>query len=168
MNSQISVKNKTGLGYDSHVNEFEVLDNVVDSVSPYTGNFKSTRADLSFAGLDDSVYKPKVSENIFSKDSLDTTASETSKESLEKPKTVRPSAPIIEDWKSDSCDPLSLLDGFTLVEDNAVLLETRFEEESIFVYVVPTDVTGSANLTLLSLFFRVTATKLSLGLLMLG
>ncbi|GJR77455.1 hypothetical protein Tco_0089820 [Tanacetum coccineum] len=131
MNSQISAKDKTGLGYDSHVNESEVLDNVFDSVFDshesdgdnnqvndrfkkgegyhavpplYTGNFKPSRADLSFARLDDSVYKSKVSETITSKDSLETTASETSKDSLEKPKTVRPSAPIIEEWESDSDD----------------------------------------------------------------
>ncbi|GKB72098.1 hypothetical protein Tco_0933510 [Tanacetum coccineum] len=54
-----------------------------------------SRPDLSFAGLDDSVYKTKVSETI-------TTASKTSKDSLEKPKTVRPSAPIIEDWDTNS------------------------------------------------------------------
>ncbi|GJS38009.1 putative ribonuclease H-like domain-containing protein [Tanacetum coccineum] len=41
--------------------------------------------------IDDSVYKAKVSKTI-------TIASKTSKDSLEKPKTVRPSAPIIEDW----------------------------------------------------------------------
>ncbi|GKB20521.1 hypothetical protein Tco_0854444 [Tanacetum coccineum] len=57
---------------------------------PYTGNYMPSRPDLSFAGFDDSVYKTKVSETI-------TTASKTSKDSLEKPKTVRPSAPIIED-----------------------------------------------------------------------
>ncbi|GKB90835.1 hypothetical protein Tco_0963107 [Tanacetum coccineum] len=59
INSQICAKDKTGLGYDSHVNENEVLNNVVD-IPPYTGNFKPARADLSFAGLDDSVYKSKV------------------------------------------------------------------------------------------------------------
>ncbi|GJX92429.1 hypothetical protein Tco_0345755 [Tanacetum coccineum] len=66
------------------------------------------------------------------------------------------------------CDLLALVDVFTPVEDNAVLLETRFEEESVFVFVVPTDVTSSVNLTLLSLFLGVTATNLSLGLLMIG
>ncbi|GKA73499.1 ribonuclease H-like domain-containing protein, partial [Tanacetum coccineum] len=59
INSQISVKDKTGLGFDSLVNESEVLDNVVDSHEcsqvndrfkksegyhavppPFTGNFK--------------------------------------------------------------------------------------------------------------------------------
>ncbi|GJY28777.1 hypothetical protein Tco_0404544 [Tanacetum coccineum] len=44
---------------------------------------------------DDSVYKTKVSKN-------ETSISKTSKDILEKPKTVRPSAPIIEDWDIDS------------------------------------------------------------------
>ncbi|GJW96770.1 ribonuclease H-like domain-containing protein [Tanacetum coccineum] len=123
INSQISVKDKTGLGFDSHVNESEVLDNVVDSHEcnqvndrfkkskgyhavppPFTGNFKPARADLSFAGLDDSVYKSKVSETITSVPNVETTVTKTSKDSLEKPKTVRFSAPIIEDWESDSKD----------------------------------------------------------------
>ncbi|GJR67470.1 integrase, catalytic region, zinc finger, CCHC-type containing protein [Tanacetum coccineum] len=53
-----------------------------------------------------------------------------------------------------SCyDPLALVDGFTLVEDNIYLLETRFDVEDIFVIVFPKDVTGSVNLTLLFLFF---------------
>ncbi|GJX22537.1 putative ribonuclease H-like domain-containing protein [Tanacetum coccineum] len=49
---------------------------------PYLGNYIPSRPDLSFAGLDDFVYKTKVSKTI-------TTASKTSKDSLEKPKTVR-------------------------------------------------------------------------------
>ncbi|GJY37779.1 putative ribonuclease H-like domain-containing protein, partial [Tanacetum coccineum] len=62
---------------------------------PYTGNYMPSRSDLSFAGLDDFVYKTKVSET-------ETSASKTSKDSLEKPKTVRPSAPIIKEWDTDS------------------------------------------------------------------
>ncbi|GKC24203.1 ribonuclease H-like domain-containing protein [Tanacetum coccineum] len=123
INSQISVKDKTRLGFDSHVNESEVLDNVVDSHEcnqvndrfkksegyhavppPFTRNFKPARADLSFAGLDDSVYKSKVSETITSVPNVETTVTKTSKDSLEKSKTVSPSAPIIEDWESDSED----------------------------------------------------------------
>ncbi|GKF71683.1 hypothetical protein Tco_0207797 [Tanacetum coccineum] len=65
-------------------------------------------------------------------------------------------------------DPLTLVDGFTPVEDNIGLLETGFDEEVVFVFVFPADVMGSVNLTLLSLFFGVTATNLSLELLMLG
>ncbi|GKE51819.1 hypothetical protein Tco_1486975, partial [Tanacetum coccineum] len=116
INSQISVKDKTGLGFDSQVNESEVLNNVVDSHKcnqvndrfkkskgyhavppPFTGNFKPARVDLSFDGLDDFVYKSKLSETITSVPNVETTVTKTSKESLEKPKTVRFSAPIIED-----------------------------------------------------------------------
>ncbi|GJR93648.1 putative ribonuclease H-like domain-containing protein [Tanacetum coccineum] len=71
INSQISVKDKTGLGFDSYVNESE---------------------------------KSKVSETITSVPNVETTVTKTSKDSLEKPKTVRFSAPILEDWESDSED----------------------------------------------------------------
>ncbi|GKG45590.1 hypothetical protein Tco_0498036, partial [Tanacetum coccineum] len=60
------------------------------------------------------------------------------------------------------CDMLALVDGFTPIEDNTGLLEPRFEEEAVFVFVFPDDVTGSVNLTLLSFFFGVTSTNLSL------
>ncbi|GJU06292.1 ribonuclease H-like domain-containing protein [Tanacetum coccineum] len=82
INSQISAKDKAGLGYDSQMNESEVVNSVFNSresdvdnslvndrfktgeafhaVSPpYTGNYMPSRPDLSFAGLDDSVYKAK-------------------------------------------------------------------------------------------------------------
>ncbi|GKE34929.1 hypothetical protein Tco_1454251, partial [Tanacetum coccineum] len=106
-----SAKDKTGLGYDTQMKESEVIhsvfnnrdsdenDNSVNDIfktgegfhavpPPFTGNFKPSKADLSFARLDDFVYNSKVSKTI------------TSKDSLKKPKTVRPSAPIIEDWES--------------------------------------------------------------------
>nr|GEW19891.1 hypothetical protein [Tanacetum cinerariifolium] len=70
----------------------------------YTGNFMPPRPDLSFAGLDDSVFKIAISETVTSVNETKTSASKTSKESMEKPKTVRPSAPIIEDWESGSDD----------------------------------------------------------------
>ncbi|GJT67230.1 hypothetical protein Tco_1018710 [Tanacetum coccineum] len=65
-------------------------------------------------------------------------------------------------------DPLALVDSFTSVEDNIGLLETRFDEEAVFMFVFPDDMTDSVNLTLLSLFFGVTTTNFSLELLMLG
>nr|GEV56953.1 ribonuclease H-like domain-containing protein [Tanacetum cinerariifolium] len=71
---------------------------------PYTENYMPPRADLSFVGLDISVFKFKVSETITSVPKIETNASKTSKDSLEKPKTVRPSAPLIEEWESDSED----------------------------------------------------------------
>ncbi|GKB35794.1 hypothetical protein Tco_0880736 [Tanacetum coccineum] len=66
------------------------------------------------------------------------------------------------------CDPLALVDGLTPVEDKASFLETRFEDESVLGCVFPEDATGSVSLTLLSLFFGVTAINLSPELLMLG
>nr|GEW77902.1 hypothetical protein [Tanacetum cinerariifolium] len=77
--SQLDANNKTGLGYGNHVNGCEANDsksvsdeedslvndrfkksNGNHAVSPtYTGNYMPPRADLSFTGLDDSVYKCK-------------------------------------------------------------------------------------------------------------
>ncbi|GJY34803.1 hypothetical protein Tco_0419272 [Tanacetum coccineum] len=70
---------------------------------PYTGNYMPSRPDLSFAGLDDSVYKTNVSETITSVPRNESTSSKSSKDSLKQPKYVRPSAPIIEEWEFD-CD----------------------------------------------------------------
>nr|GEU32142.1 hypothetical protein [Tanacetum cinerariifolium] len=134
INSQISPKDKTGLGYESQLNErdlnnkSDVFESASDSslnkskednnqatdrykasegyhaVPPlYIGNFMPLRPDLSFAGLDDSVFKFAISETVTSVHKTKTSASKTSKECMEKPKSVRPSAPIIKDWESD-CD----------------------------------------------------------------
>ncbi|GKF52607.1 hypothetical protein Tco_0159517, partial [Tanacetum coccineum] len=62
---------------------------------PYTRYYMPSRPDLSFAGLDDSVYKTKVNETKIS-------ISKTNKDIVEKPKIVRLSAPIIEEWDTDS------------------------------------------------------------------
>ncbi|GJV82263.1 ribonuclease H-like domain-containing protein [Tanacetum coccineum] len=132
INSQISVNNKSGVGFDSqmnknelhdcHLNKSEVFESASDSSvneieeknnqvndrfkkvegyhavpPPYTGNYMPSRPDLSFAGLDDSVYKTNVSETISSVPRIESTASKSSKDSLEQPKDVRPSAPIIEE-----------------------------------------------------------------------
>ncbi|GKD83174.1 hypothetical protein Tco_1350013, partial [Tanacetum coccineum] len=98
---------------NSGVNEIEEENNQVNDrfkkvegyhavPPPYTGNYMPSRPDLSFAGLDYFVYKTNVSETISSVPRIESTASKSSKDSLEKPKTVRPSAPIIEDWDTDS------------------------------------------------------------------
>nr|GFC00562.1 hypothetical protein [Tanacetum cinerariifolium] len=51
-----------------------------------------------------SVFKFAISETVTSVNEIETSTSKTIKESLKMPKTVRPSAPIIEEWKSDSED----------------------------------------------------------------
>ncbi|GKC54710.1 ribonuclease H-like domain-containing protein, partial [Tanacetum coccineum] len=108
---------------DSSVNEIEEENNQVNDrfkkvegyhvVSPpYTRNYMPSRPDLSFAGLDDSVYKTNVSETISNVPRIESTASKSSKDSLEQPKDVRPSAPIIKEWKSDSHDDCVIRPSF--------------------------------------------------------
>nr|GEW63033.1 hypothetical protein [Tanacetum cinerariifolium] len=112
---------------DIHMNESEVLNKVFDSCEsdednnqvkdrfkkneryyavppPYTGNYMPPRDDLSFARLDNSVFKSKVSETITSVPKIETNASKTSNDSLEKSKIIRSSALLIEDWESNSED----------------------------------------------------------------
>ncbi|GJR95568.1 ribonuclease H-like domain-containing protein [Tanacetum coccineum] len=135
INSQISAKDKTGLGYDGqmneselnniHMNESEVVHSVFNSREsdvddnlvndrfkigegfhavppPYTRNYMPPRPDLSFAGLDEYVFKSAVRKTTTSVPETETSISKTSKDIVEKPKTVRPSAPIIEEWDTDN------------------------------------------------------------------
>nr|GEY52117.1 ribonuclease H-like domain-containing protein [Tanacetum cinerariifolium] len=74
----------------------------LDVPPPYSGNYMPPRADLSFAIFDNFFFKSKVSETITSVPKIEINASKTCKDTLKKPKTVRSSAPIIEDWESDS------------------------------------------------------------------
>ncbi|GJT17576.1 putative ribonuclease H-like domain-containing protein [Tanacetum coccineum] len=60
------------------------------------------RPDLSFAGLDESVFQSAVRKTTTSVPETETNISKTSKDIVEKPKTVRLSAPIIEEWDTDS------------------------------------------------------------------
>ncbi|GKC93268.1 hypothetical protein Tco_1158710, partial [Tanacetum coccineum] len=125
INSQISVNNKSGVGFDSQMNENELHDchlnksEVFESASdssvneieeennqvndrfkkvegyhavppPYTGNYMPSRPDLSFAGLDDFVYKTNVSKTISSVPRNESTTSKSSKDSLEQPKDCNP------------------------------------------------------------------------------
>nr|GEV40780.1 ribonuclease H-like domain-containing protein [Tanacetum cinerariifolium] len=84
--------------------EVQSRNRVPCSSPPYIRNYMPPRADLSFAGLDDSVFKFKISETRTSVNENESIASKSSKEIREEPKTIRLSAPIIEDWESDSKD----------------------------------------------------------------
>nr|GFA50891.1 hypothetical protein [Tanacetum cinerariifolium] len=75
------------------------------------------RADLSFAGLDDYVFKFKISKTRTSANENELIASKSSEEIREEPKTVRSSAFIIKDWESDSEDEFATKSGQVL--DNA-------------------------------------------------
>ncbi|GJY06436.1 hypothetical protein Tco_0373490 [Tanacetum coccineum] len=71
---------------------------------PYTGKYMPLRPDLSFAGLDEYDFKSAVRKTTTSMPETKTCISKTSKDSVERPKSIRPSAPIIEEWESDSDD----------------------------------------------------------------
>ncbi|GJW82240.1 putative ribonuclease H-like domain-containing protein [Tanacetum coccineum] len=92
INSQITAKDKTDLGFDEQVNESEVLDNVFDS----------HESDGDDNPVNDRFKKSAVRKSTTSVPETETSISKTSKDILEKPKTVRPSAPIIEEWDTDS------------------------------------------------------------------
>nr|GEV19078.1 hypothetical protein [Tanacetum cinerariifolium] len=124
INSQMSANDKTGLRYDSQLSEnempkceiFETASdsrvNVIDEDNnqakdryevgigyhavppPYTGNYMPQRADLSFVGLDDSVFTFKISETRTSVNENESIASMSSEEIREKPKTVREVRPV--------------------------------------------------------------------------
>ncbi|GKB16859.1 hypothetical protein Tco_0850782 [Tanacetum coccineum] len=85
---QIVDKCKTGLRYNA-------------VPPPYTGNFIPPKPDLSFFGLEEFMNEPIVSEPTVKKPVVETSEA---KSSVDKPKVVRKnnSAPIIEDWVSDS------------------------------------------------------------------
>ncbi|GJQ97336.1 hypothetical protein Tco_0008475 [Tanacetum coccineum] len=134
INSQLSAKDKTGLGYGYQLNENdssggELFNSVFDSRSsdgddnqtndrfkkdngyhavppPLTGNYMPPLADLSFAGLNDSVYRPTANKTSASVSQVEASTSQTSNTSVEMPRveSVRPSGVIIEDWVSDDED----------------------------------------------------------------
>ncbi|GJW26984.1 ribonuclease H-like domain-containing protein [Tanacetum coccineum] len=134
INSQISSKDKTGLGYGDQLNEndssgSELFNSVFDSRSsdgddnqtndrfkkdngyhvvppPLTRNYMPPLTDLSFAGLDDSVYRPTANKTSASVSQVKASTSQTSNTSVEMPRVifVRPSGVIIEDWVSGDED----------------------------------------------------------------
>nr|GEX63409.1 hypothetical protein [Tanacetum cinerariifolium] len=133
INSQLSTKDKTSLGYGYQLSESdsEVLPSVFDSRSsdgddnqtndkfkkddgyhavppPLTENYMPPLADLSFAGLDDSVYSPTSNKTSASISKGKPRVIKTSNISVEMPKvdSVRTSGVIIKDWVSDDEDTL--------------------------------------------------------------
>ncbi|GKB38315.1 putative ribonuclease H-like domain-containing protein, partial [Tanacetum coccineum] len=134
INSQLSAKDKTSLGYGDQLNENDssgsgLFNSVFDSrssdgddnqtndrfkkdngyhaIPPHLlGNYMPPLADLSFAGLDDSVHRPTANKTSASVSQVGASTSQTSNTSVEMPRveSVRPSGVIIEDWVSDDED----------------------------------------------------------------
>ncbi|GJV61199.1 hypothetical protein Tco_1467299 [Tanacetum coccineum] len=65
-------------------------------------------ADLSFVGLDDSVYRPTINKTSASVSQVETSITPPRNTSVEMPRveSVRPSGVIIEDWVSDDDDDI--------------------------------------------------------------
>ncbi|GKC83988.1 hypothetical protein Tco_1139705 [Tanacetum coccineum] len=131
INNQISYKDKTGLGYGDQLNEnysrgSELFNSVFDShlsdgdgnqtndrfkkdsgyhdvPPPLTGNYMPPLADLSFAGLDDFIYRPTTNKTSVSVSQVETSITPPSNTNVEmrRVESVRPSGVIIEDWVSD-------------------------------------------------------------------
>ncbi|GJW22194.1 hypothetical protein Tco_0032816 [Tanacetum coccineum] len=131
---EVKEKNKTGLGYGDQLNEndssgSELFNSVFDSRSsdgddnqtndrfkkdngyhvvppPLTGNYMPPLADLSFAGLDDFVYRPTTNKTSASVSQVEANITPPSNASVEMPRveSVRPSGVIIKDWVSDDED----------------------------------------------------------------
>nr|GEZ89841.1 hypothetical protein [Tanacetum cinerariifolium] len=124
INSQLSAKDKTGLGYGDQLSESdnEVLPSVFDIrlsdgddnlindrfkkgdgyhavPPPLTGNYMPPLANLSFARLDDSVYRPTSNKAIARISKGEPSVIKTSNISVEMPKvdSVRTSGIIIKD-----------------------------------------------------------------------
>nr|GEU39079.1 hypothetical protein [Tanacetum cinerariifolium] len=106
LDSQISAKVKTGLGYDSQFNEKGVLDVKEEEVTETVFDNRSSDDKNSLANdrfkKDDSIYKFKISETVTSLTIDEKNAPETSAACVEKPKEDRSSAPLIQDWDTDS------------------------------------------------------------------
>ncbi|GJU10519.1 putative ribonuclease H-like domain-containing protein [Tanacetum coccineum] len=91
-------------GDDNQTNDRFKKDNEYHAVPPpLTGNYIPPLADLSFAGLDDSVYRPTTNKTSASVSQVETSNTPPSNTSVEMPRveSVRPSGVIIEDWVSD-------------------------------------------------------------------
>ncbi|GJS61266.1 hypothetical protein Tco_0656050 [Tanacetum coccineum] len=100
INSQISAKAKTGLGYDSQINQSE-LNNIHKNESEVIHSVFNSRE----SNVDDNPVNVRfktVRKTTTSVPEIETGISKTSKDIIEKPKTVRPSAPIIEEWDTDN------------------------------------------------------------------
>ncbi|GJZ29454.1 ribonuclease H-like domain-containing protein, partial [Tanacetum coccineum] len=104
LDSQVSDKFKTGVGYDSQVFDSQVFDSQMNDKyksgegyhvvpPPYTGNFMPPKPDLVLADKDEYVFSESVT-------SVPAIATSEVKTSESKPKSV--SEPLIEDWISDS------------------------------------------------------------------
>ncbi|GKD99261.1 ribonuclease H-like domain-containing protein, partial [Tanacetum coccineum] len=148
INSQLSSKDKPGLGYGDQLNEndssgSELFNSVFDSSSSdgddnqtndrfkkgdgyyavpplLTGNYMPPLVDLSFTGLDDSIYRPTANKTSASTSQGDVGVTQTSNICVEKSEveSVRTNRVIIEDWVSDDEDIFHSVESQTTVKSS--------------------------------------------------
>ncbi|GKA29940.1 putative ribonuclease H-like domain-containing protein [Tanacetum coccineum] len=106
INNQISVNNKFGVGFDSQINENELHDCHLNKSEVFESASDSIVSEIEEENnqVNDRFKKTNLSETISSVPRFESTASKSSKDSLEQPKDVRPSAHIIKGWESDIDD----------------------------------------------------------------
>ncbi|GJT11037.1 hypothetical protein Tco_0858079 [Tanacetum coccineum] len=159
INSQLSTKDKTGLVYGDQLNESdsEVINSVFDSRSSdgddsqtndrfkkgngyhavpplLTGNYMPPLADLSFTGLDDSVYRPAANKTSASISNDEASVTQTSNINVEVPKDnfVRTNEVLIEDWVSDDEDIFQFEDSQTTIKPSFKKIEfTKARNEPV-------------------------------------
>nr|GEX57422.1 ribonuclease H-like domain-containing protein [Tanacetum cinerariifolium] len=147
---KVKDKDKTGLEFGDQLSDSdsEVLPSIFDSLlsdgddnltndrfkkdngyhavpPPLTGNYMPPLANLSFAGLDDSVYSPAANKASASISKSGPSVIKTSNISVEKGDSVRTSRVIIEDWVSDDEDTLvdTQVDSQTTVKPSFIKIE---------------------------------------------
>ncbi|GJZ46396.1 hypothetical protein Tco_0593992 [Tanacetum coccineum] len=101
--------NRSSDGDDNQTNDRFKKDNEYHTVPPpLTGNYMPPLADLSFVGLDYSVYRPTTNKTSASVSQVETSITPPSNTSVEMPRVefVRPSGVIIEDWVNDDEDDI--------------------------------------------------------------
>ncbi|GKC33263.1 putative ribonuclease H-like domain-containing protein, partial [Tanacetum coccineum] len=101
---------------------------------PLTGNYIPPLADLSFAGLDDFVYRPIANKSSAGTSNGEASDTQTNNISVEMPKVdnVRTNGVIIEDWVSDDEDKFQSVDPQTTVKPSFKKIEfTKARNESV-------------------------------------
>ncbi|GJZ54331.1 hypothetical protein Tco_0609216 [Tanacetum coccineum] len=131
--AQLIVHQKNEVVYEEKivVLEFEVKDKVPP---PLTGKYMPPLANLSFTGLDDSVYRPTANKTSASTSKGEASVTQTSNISVEMPKVdyVRTSGVIIEDWVSNDDDIFQSIDPQTTVKPSFKKIKfTKARNESV-------------------------------------
>ncbi|GJW36238.1 putative ribonuclease H-like domain-containing protein [Tanacetum coccineum] len=94
---------KTGIGFDIQMNENEMHDSHQNKSEVFESASDSSMNECE-EDNDQVNDRSVVRKSTTSVPETETSTSKTSKDFIEEPKTVRPSAPIIEEWESDSDD----------------------------------------------------------------